>query len=127
MNLEWGFFFMKPTVFIIIIYTCLIACVSKPEEPEGLYNKEEMVNIIVQLEVNQAIYKLKFTTNDSLDFDKLTQHTFENLNATKENFNASLAYYASTPKILEEIYNQAIVNLAQKQAELQSNDDRSKE
>lgn len=85
-----------------------------------MLNKEQMVEIIVAVEINQAIYKLKFAQNDSIDYNQLITHMFEQLNTTQEQLNTSLAYYAEHPKTMEGIYNQAIIQLTQKQAKTQA-------
>ena len=113
---------MKKLTYIFVFFiTLLQACTSKSELPEGILNEEQMINVIVDLEINQAMYKLKFANKDSVDFNQLVDYSFAQQNTTKEQFNNSLAYYGKYPKQMEAFYEKAIVILSKKQAGIKLN------
>ena len=110
---------MKHLYISILSVVILASCSNKETLPEEVLNKEEMVALIVDLEINQAIYKVKFANGDSINYQDLMSHTFQKLNTSSEQFNTSLAYYAKHPKDMEEIYSKAITKLTQDQAKIQ--------
>jgi len=97
----------------------LIACSKKKALPPEVLNKKEMINLIVELEINQAIYKIRFANRDSINYQDLIDHSFKKLNTSQEQFNSSLTYYARHPKDMEEIFSKAITQLTQDQAKIQ--------
>lgn len=103
----------------VFIAFALLACSAGDKVPEEVLNEEKMINVIVDLEINQAMYKLKYANKDTVDFNQLAQRSFEQNNTTKEQFNESITFYAKHPKKMESIYDRAIILLSQKQAEVQ--------
>lgn len=110
---------MKNNIIIFIVVLLISACTSKDELPDHILDKEQMVNIIAEVELTQAIYKLKFVKDDSLSYYELIDATFSKNKTTQEQFNESIIYYAKYPKKMEEIYNSAIIRLSKEQAKLQ--------
>ena len=111
---------MKKLTYIFALLTCFsIACTSEDKLPEGILNDEQMINLIVDLETDQSMYKLKFANKDTVSFNQLAADTFKKQNISKTEFNTSLVYYASYPKLLESFYEKAIVILSEKQASIQ--------
>ena len=111
---------MKINSYFILFIISLMACSTVEETHKDLLEIDEMVDIVVEVELNQAIYKLKFANKDSLDYNQLVKNTFNQFNTTQEKFNSSLAYYSSHPKKMEDIYNQAIIRLTQKQVQTEN-------
>lgn len=98
----------------------LSSCSNKEELPKDVLPQEDLVNIIVEVEMAQALLKLKFNTTDTIINQKeIFDDVFNKMNTTKEQFNASLNYYCQTPKELEVVYERVIVKLSEKQAENQ--------
>jgi hypothetical protein len=96
-----------------------MACSTKEEVPQGVLGEEKLVDLIVDVELNQALYKLKFANKDSIDYNQMVEQTFSQHKTTKEQFNTSIAYYAKFPKTMRKIYNLSIVKLSQEQAKNQ--------
>ena len=111
---------MNNFILTISLLVTLAACSESKLPPSEVLSKEQMIPLIVDIEVSQAIYKLKFANKDSINYHHLMDDVFNAQNTSQEQFNSSLAYYAKHPKEMEEIYNQAIVQLTQKQAKVQS-------
>ena len=112
---------MKKINYISVIFIGLLfACTSNDSVPNNILDKNQMVGVIVNLELNQAMYKLKFANKDSVNYMQMVNQTFTKQSTSKEQFNNSLSYYAEHPIVLKEIYDEAIVVLTEKQAENQS-------
>ena len=106
------------STFFILILLC--SCSSQEETfPEHLIKKEQMVDIIAEIELTQAFIKLKTAHTDSINQEVLYQNVFERFSVTKKKFNESLTYYASDPEQLEFIYDQVIIKLSEDEAEYQ--------
>lgn len=110
----------KINLISILLAIFIMACSSVDKLPEEVLNEEQMVNVIVAVEVTQALYKLKYANKDSVNFNQLVEVTLKELNTNQNQFNTSLEYYASYPKKLESFYDKAMVIITQKQAEIQA-------
>ncbi len=83
-----------------------------------------MVEIITQLEITQAYFKIKSSAEDSLLFannyqEQIFDTIFKQHHISYEVFNGSLMYYSSEPKKMEEIYSKVLVSLSEQQASFQ--------
>ena len=110
---------MERGIYFILIIVSLLSCSTTEEIPKEVLEVEVMVDIVVDIELSQAVYKLKFANKDSLDYQQLVENTFGQFNTTQEIFNNSLAYYSKHPKKMEDIYNQAIIRLTERQVKNQ--------
>ena len=110
---------LAPFFFLVFV-----SCEHKNNLPKGVLDENQMVNIIVEVELKQAMYKLKFANKDSISYNQLITQTFKQQKTTKEQFNNSLAYYAEHPVLLKEFYDKALIVLTERQAENQLNTSR---
>jgi hypothetical protein len=99
----------------------IYSCKQKTQIPSNLLDEDKMVEIITQLEITQAYFKIKSVSPDSISstnhyqkqqFDSI----FKQHNISYEAFNNSLMYYASEPNKIMEIYSQVVVSLSEQQA-----------
>jgi len=96
------------------------SCNTKKELPAGVLDQAELINVIIEVELAQALIKLKFNTTDTIINQKeIFDDVFIKMNIAESQFNTSLSYYSQQPKILLEIYEEVIVRLSKKQAENQ--------
>lgn len=115
-----GFSFkMKFSIKYIIIVSCfLFSCETKENAlPENLIPKKEMVVIISEIELTQALIKLKFSNQDSINAHLMYDEVYNSFNISKEQFNQSLSFYCKDPRVAEDIYLEAIERLSEKQVE----------
>lgn len=121
--LGWGLFFMRNQIRYLIILTLnlvLIACGKKPDKiPEGIILKGEMIEVISEIELTQALIKLKLSEQDTINQEQLFQEVYDEFNVSKNQFNNSLVYYCKEPKVLKSMYTKVIENLTKKQSEHQ--------
>jgi len=113
---------MKSKPYIIVLAIILFSHTACKEEkktlPKDIISKERMVEVITELELVQALSKLKFTSKETVkNRELLFQEIFNEFNITEEQFNNSLKYYAQTPIELSKLYDQAIGKIYKIQAE----------
>ena len=108
-------FYLKYT---IIAFCFLASCKEEAKVlPEYLIERELMFEVVSEIELTQALIKLKFTTQDTINSQELYNQVYKEFNISEDQFNKSLAYYCSTPKGFEGIYIDAIELLSEKQVE----------
>jgi hypothetical protein len=104
--------FPKIIIPLIIFY---VSC-SPKQDKEQYLPKNNMAEIIAEMELTQAIFKVK-QLNYQIDIVSITNDIYQRNNTSKEEFDLSLKFYAQSPKDIDEIYNEVIAILVRKQAE----------
>lgn len=111
---------MKHFLRYIVIFTLtfgVTSCGSNENTiPDGVIVEDKMVDVIVEIELTQALIKLKFSNQDTINQQQLFNDVYDDFEISEEQFNRSLAYYCKKPKVLMEMYAQVITNLSEKQA-----------
>lgn len=108
------------TLYILFFVVIISSCNNKEELPKDILPQEDLINVIAEVEMAQALIKLKFNTTDTIINQKaIFEDVFIEMNTTEEQFNKSLNYYSQQPKILLEIYEKVIIKLSKQQAENQ--------
>lgn len=105
---------MKPFFiffFIVVLFSC------KTENQQEYIAKSLMAEIIADMELAQATYKFQPIDQRS-DLDFMFEEIYKRHQVSKDVFNESLKFYSSSPKEIDEIYNEAIVLISRKQADL---------
>ena len=107
--------------YIIFIVSALvvISCQERKRIPDGIIPEDKMVEVITEVELTQALLKLKIANQDTVNQKQLFEETYKDFGISEETFNNSLDFYCQDPKLLEEIYAKVINNISKKQAELQ--------
>ncbi|MGB0886538.1 MAG: DUF4296 domain-containing protein [Vicingaceae bacterium] len=105
-------------IYIFIIISVLFSCKTETKEtaPADLIEWEKMVDVITEVELTQAVVKVSFSTQDSINAKKLYADVFESFNITEKQFNSSLNFYCKDPIETEKLYADAIEKLSEKQA-----------
>jgi len=102
-------------ILLLIIIGVFLACGEEHSKPENILEREQIVDIIVELEITQALIKIKFGNTDLSEKDYFFEEIYQEFHTSEEQINLSLKYYAQYPNILEEIYNEVITKLTAKQ------------
>jgi len=111
---------MKNLVSCIISLIIILSCNNQVKDvPEDIISEDKMVEVITEIELTQALIKLKFLHQDTLNPQQLFNEVYSDFNVSKEQFNKSLAFYSQEPKTIENIYVKVIINLSKRQAEIQ--------
>ena len=103
-------------IYIVIVFGFLISCTEGEKAlPDYLIEREKMVEVIADIELTQALIKLKFSNQDALNSQELYNQVYKEFGISEEQFNKSLVYYCKTPKGTEGVYIDAIERLTEKQ------------
>lgn len=110
--------------FLCFFLLSFYSCKQKTQIPPNILDEDKMVELITELEITQSYFKIKSAAEDSLFStnnyqEQIFDTIFSNHNISYEEFNASLKYYSSEPKKIEEIYSKVIVSLSEQQASFQ--------
>lgn len=110
--------------FLYLFLLSVYSCKQKTQISLNILDEDKMVEIITQLEITQAYFKIKSSAEDSLFFannyqEQVFDTIFKQHNLSYETFNNSLNYYTTKPKKIEEIYSKVIVSLSEQQATFQ--------
>jgi len=103
---------MSPKVFIPIFFIFL-SCTTKTAS--DFVPIPIMAEVIADMELAQAMYKFQ-PIDQRADIEFMFEEIYRKHQITKESFNESLKFYSSSPKDMDEIYNEAIEILTHKQA-----------
>jgi hypothetical protein len=110
---------LKYSSFLISIVVFISCGNNQKKVPEDIIVANEMVEVITEIELTQALIKLKFSNQDTVNQQQLFNEVYKDFNVSEEAFNNSLTYYSKKPKLLEEIYVKVINNISKKQAKNQ--------
>jgi hypothetical protein len=114
----------QPAFLILLILLLFSACTNKVEEkkaePVDLIPKDQMVDIMVDLRLMDAILASKQRNkeqdlNDSKVF--LYNSIMQKYGITRDRFERSLQYYQYNLKVLDELDEQAITKLSKLKTE----------
>jgi hypothetical protein len=113
---------MKQSSFVIAVLVSLIfqlGCTEKVREkqvpPEDLIPRDEMVDVIVDMHLYDAIiWKKQKNKIKKIQFDKffLYESILEKYHISREQFESSMSYYQSDLEVLDEIYADVITKLS---------------
>jgi hypothetical protein len=107
---------LKYTVIILVF----VSCGNRGNKaPENIIQKDVMVEVITEIELTQALLKLKIANQDTINQNQLFEEVYDESDISEEEFNNSLVFYSKEPKLLEEMYIKVINNISKEQAELQ--------
>lgn len=105
----------------LLLFYILCSCNMKEERmPDEILNQEEMVALMSDMQLAEAVIKLQVNRVDStsVNSDSLFNKVFRKHNVNKETFKKNFDYYNSNPVLMEEIYNLVIEKLSEEQAAL---------
>jgi hypothetical protein len=106
--------------FIVLVTIVMFSCNSDADiVPEGVLGKEKMIEVMVEIELTQALVKLKSSTIDTINERQLYNEVYSAYNVSEEEFNNSLDHYCKDPKLLMDMYGKVIEDLTKKQSEQQ--------
>lgn len=106
----------------VLLSNCTQSINKSFDPPEDLISREEMVNIIVDLEIYDAIINTeskKRDNKDTVNYKKyhLYNSILEKHDITRERFNQSYEYYQQDLEFLDGIYADVITRLSKMKSE----------
>jgi len=112
--------------FLTILLIFQVNCTHKLERevipPDNLIPRNEMVDLIVDMKIYDAIVKAKQKkTPSEVDFAKYYIHNsiLEKYDITRERFESSLAYYHQDLEVMDDIYADVITKLSKMKSEVE--------
>ena len=99
----------------------LFSCKNSDTESQGIIEKEKMIKLLTDVQMLEST--AVFVKNKQADFniDEGYLWVFDKYGVTEEEFKKSVEYYAANTKTFEEMYDQIIINISEKHAELSRN------
>ncbi len=107
---------------LMFFFSCTPAIDRLQPPPDDLIPHDEMINIIVDLRLMDAILSTKQKTKakDSENTKYYLHNSIlEKYGITRDRFERSYAYYQQDLKILDDIYAEAITRLSKMKSELE--------
>ena len=108
---------------LLVVLGCTQKIDTTVDPPENLIQQDQMVDIVVDLLIFDAILvKKQKKKSKDVDFSKYYLHNsiMEKYSITRESFEESFSYYAHNLKVMDEIYAEAITKLSKMKDEIES-------
>lgn len=102
-------------ISLVAIFAFISCRNNKVQPPKDLISKDKMVEVIAEIELTQALIKLKLANQDTINKQQLFNQVYDEFNISEEQFNNSLTYYSKVPRDLMLIYEEVVTKLSQKQ------------
>jgi Domain of unknown function (DUF4296) len=109
-------------VFCISLLLCLGCNSERGFKRKYLIDKKEMVNILVDIHLANAIKSSPDFYKISREYDSvdINSPVFKKYGIEKARFDSSMVYYSSKPEVLTHIYDEVIMRLNQLQDTIKS-------
>ena len=118
--------FQKYFSSLILSFFVLISCGKKEVEvPEGIIKPETMTSIIVDLAIADAGQNVSYSAGNSRRYDiwVFYQAAMEKYDVTQSQFMESLDWYADHIKLLNKVYDDALIEINLKREKLNTEND----
>ena len=114
--------YVKITGTFLLLMALLTSCVNDAlEVPNHIIPKDTLVEMLVEIQIFEAIKKVKGDRNQlTMDIREAYDYEFEKFDVTEEKFIESMKFYAENQKTFEEIFNEVILRIAEKDGALTS-------
>ncbi len=108
---------MRNVLFASVLYL-LSACQSDNVVPEGILPDSTMKSVLVELSIVDAAYNVSMTNMNAPKFksELFYEQVMKQHGTTRAQFIRSMDFYAQHTKRLQKIYEDALVDLANRQA-----------
>ena len=100
----------------LVLLLFLLSCSNNQQETNSILSKPVMAEVLAEMELAQAAYKYQ-NISQRFDIHFMFEEIYKKNKVTKEEFNTSLKFYSSSPKEMDDIYNETIELLTKKQAD----------
>ena len=108
---------VAPRLFFFIVLLFIFSCEGSSDLPQNVIERQEFVEILADVQIFESTDQ--FVRNKKTDFnlDHSYDWLFDEHNITIEDFTTSLDYYSRDPKVFEELYDDVITVITEKQIE----------
>ena len=101
---------MKP--IYLLSFLILFSCSKKEEQNHNIIPKDQFANILEKIYLVESDFKLNRVNNSDY------QEILSDYNVSKTDFENTLQYYSERPALLENIYEEILIDLEEKRNQL---------
>jgi hypothetical protein len=113
--------FMSKTLLYCITLFLFISCTTSSQKvPRSILKSEKMVAVLIDIHLADAAVNLSNYGQSNLpnEKEKLYAEIYKKHNLDRKTFEESFTYYADRPMEFAKIFDEVIIGLSKKQAEL---------
>ncbi|MGQ1787831.1 DUF4296 domain-containing protein [Saccharicrinis sp. GN24d3] len=109
------------TIGIVLVVAALLASCKQDRLPNGFPDKDEFAEILSEVHLTEAIINQMRIKNRGIDStaNNYYHHVLAKFNLTQEKFDTIVNWYLAHPEIYQDVYDESIAMLSEKQAEWQ--------
>lgn len=107
-------------ILLYIVLISFLACEEKEQIPEGIWDKDEFSEVLVQFQLAEAVVRLGYHRKVDSTFanDSIYLAAFRDAGVSKEQFEANMEYYLERPKQMSKIYDLTLQKLSEESARI---------
>lgn len=108
------------SIYILLFFVILSACVSPPSIPNDVLPKEKMATILAEIHITQTyVSRLNFGSSDSTQvaYNTLEKELFKKQKIDTATYKRSFTFYSAQPEYMTEIYEDVLKKLEKKSAD----------
>jgi hypothetical protein len=113
--------FIKKYLLVFTFLWLANSCKSTSDNvPDNLLGKDSMITVLIDVHIADAAANLSSFNQHELppDKEKLFREVYSKHGLTKAKFDSSFIFYSQHPELFEKIYEEVIIGLSKRQAEL---------
>ena len=104
---------------LVAFFLSFVSCsAGAGEQPDNVIEKNKFVEILADAQIFESTHQFIKGKNPDFRLDYNYEWIFNKYEVTKEQFNASVEHYSSNPQTYEEIYDEVIIKISEKEADL---------
>ncbi|KAA3642650.1 MAG: DUF4296 domain-containing protein [Bacteroidetes bacterium] len=113
---------MKKTAYLLALFLFFSACEEEEKLPDYLLSEERFTEVLTEVQIAESIVRLGYHRYpDSLyRNDSIYGAAFRKMEISQAIFDSNMNYYLDHPKQLAKIYDQVLINLSTRTAELKA-------
>ena len=106
-------------VSLFLISSCYNVNRDEPIKPDILLSKEQMVEILTEVQLTEAGFHFKYYRNKAKELKpEFYNKILKQYGITLQQFKNNIDYYNYHPKVMKEIYESVLANLSKIQSEV---------
>ncbi len=110
---------------ILLVVFLIVGCIPEnPEPPAEVLDQSTMTDVLEEVQLIEAFRQrglvLPANVDPENEASKMYARLFDKFGITKEEFKRSYAWYEANPGVLSEVYDDVLVRLSEKQANVRN-------
>lgn len=112
---------MRIVCIISLIIVSLISCKEEEKIPADILDEAQMIDVLVEMELAQATMKFEMITDMAKpNYKGKFSEVYQKFDISEEQFHLNLDYYCAEPLKMKNLYENVIVELSERQANITS-------